>query len=66
MKALRTLTNYPPGSLMNPSFKYSRTANVAETFKRVRREQARAAAANQPGQRALFAGSRLLTSTTKD
>lgn len=56
MKALRTLTNYPPGSLMNPSFKYSRTTNVAETFKRVRREQARAAAANQPGQRALFAG----------
>ena len=44
MKALRTLTNYPPGSLMNPSFKYSRTTNVAETFKRVRARLAKAAA----------------------
>lgn len=46
MKALRTLTNYPPGSLMNPAFRY-RTADktdVRVTWARYRRAQAKAAA----------------------
>lgn len=42
MKALRTLNQYPPGSLMNPAFRYrpSGETDVARTFARIRRAQA--------------------------
>lgn len=54
MKALRTLTPYGPGLLMNPGFRYrdSRHTDVARTFARVRREQ-QARAAQPPAQLAL-------------
>ncbi len=48
MKALRTITAHPPGSLMKPSFNYRRAVDtdVRKTWERFRREQAKAAAAN--------------------
>lgn len=53
MKALRTLTDYPPGSLLNPAFRYSRKTDVAKTFARIRRELARAKTAGDIPQLAL-------------
>ena len=46
MKALRTITNYPPGSLMNPAFRYrtSSETDVRKTWERHRRALAKASA----------------------
>ena len=40
MKALRTLTNYPPGSMMNHAFKYRRACDT-DVRKTIERERAR-------------------------
>jgi len=47
MKPIRTLTEYPPGSLLNPAFRYRRAAetDVAATLERARRAQAAASRA---------------------
>lgn len=44
MKALRTITTYPPGSLMNPAFKYRRACET-DVRKTIERERARLAKA---------------------
>ena len=46
MKALRTITNYPPGSLMNPAFRYrtSSETDVRKTWASYRRALAKSAA----------------------
>ncbi len=46
MKALRTITTYQPGSLMNPAFKYRRACetDVRKTWASYRRALAKAAA----------------------
>lgn len=55
MKAIRTMNEYPAGSLMNPAFRYQNSSNtdVARTFARIRREQAQAAKAASAKQMAL-------------
>lgn len=42
MKLIKTLNEYPAGSLMNPAFEYvpSRATDVRATFDRLRRELA--------------------------
>lgn len=55
MKTLRTINTYPPGSLMNPTFRYRGSADtdVAKTFARIRRELASAKTAGDIPQLAL-------------
>ena len=62
MKTLRTINQYPPGSLMNPGFRYKKSSetDVAKTIARAQRELQRARAASPAAQFALPIGVALL------
>ncbi|MFV0679231.1 hypothetical protein [Ottowia sp.] len=62
MKALRTTTQHPPGSLLNPAFRYKKSSetDVAKTIARARREIERARASTPAAQLALPIGAALV------